>query len=305
MPIAVSILGCEHPHAADALGVIVAEPDVRLAAVWTADGSAVPGPVSGYAVQQPDTAIDRADAVIVLGPVAQRAQLCLRAAQAGRPVLVEQPVAATAAEARAVAREIARHRTPADPNLFLRELPALARLAAVLRAGVLGRVSGVAASYLRPTAANGSARAAGDVRRSGGGMADLGIPLVDSLAALGARPRLDAVRFDRRRGDPVDRGGVAVGTWGDVPLTLRASWMARPGTLELVVNGAAATAVLRDGTLELTSEVGAPERWVGAPPDPAEAVRAFLERLRRRRLDPQRLEDAIRAQEAIERAAVL
>lgn len=308
MPIAVSILGCEHPHAADALGVVASEPDVRLAAVWSADRSAVPGPVSSYAVQQADTAIARADAVIVCGSIDERPQLCVRAALAGRPLLVEPPLAGSAAEASTVGREIVRHRTPAYPGLFLRQLPALGRLGAVLRAELLGRVTAAAASYVRPTALNGSATAAwvrDDRRPAGGGMIDLGLPLVDALAALGTRPRLDAVRLDRRRGGKIDVGGVAVGRWGDVPLSLRTSWVARPGTLELVVNGAAGTATVRDGTLELTGDSGVPERWVGAPPDPAEAVRAFFQRLRDRRLDLRGLEDAIRAQEAIERAAVL
>ncbi len=310
MAIAVALLGCEHPHVAEVLGVIASEPDVRLAAVWSGDRSAVPGPVSSYAVQNADTAIARADAAIVCAPTDERPQLCVRAAQAGRPLLVEKPVARGAAEARAVAREVARSRTPAYANLFLRQLPALGRLAALLRADVLGRVTTVAASYLSSAALDGPATPGTgwmqDARRAGGGaMTDLGIHLVDALTALGARPRLDAVRLDRRWGDRADVGGVAVGRWGDVPLSLRASWIVRPGGLELVVNGTVATAVVRDGTLELSGELGAPERWIGAPPDPAEAVRAFFARLRSRRLDLNGLQEVVSAHEVIERAAVL
>lgn len=310
MAISVSLLGCEHPHVSDVLGVVASEPDVRLAAVWSGDRSAVPGPVSGYAVQSPDTAIARADVVIICAPTDERPELCIRAARAGRPLLVEKPVARSAGESRSVAREVARSRTPAYANLFLRQLPALARLRAVLRADVLGRVTAVGASYLSPAALNGAgAPASGwmqDARRAGGGgLVDLGIPLVDALTALGARPRLDAVRIDRRRGDRTDAGGAAVGTWGDVPLSLRVSWAVRPGGLELVVNGAGGSAVVRDGTLELFGDLGAPERWIGAPPDPAEAVRAFFARLRSRRLSTNGLEDAVRAHEIIERAAAL
>lgn len=310
MAISVSLLGCEHPHVSNVLGVVASEPDVRLAAVWSGDRSAVPGPVSGYAVQSPETAIARGDVVIICAPTDERPELCIRAARAGRPLLVEKPVARSAGESRSVAREVARSRTPAYANLFLRQLPALARLRAVLRADVLGRVTAVGASYLSPAALNGTgAPASGwmqDARRAGGGgLVDLGIPLVDALTALGARPRLDAVRIDRRRGDRTDAGGAAVGSWGDVPLSLRVSWAVRPGGLELVVNGAGGTAVVRDGTLELSGDLGAPERWIGAPPDPAEAVRAFFARLRSRRLSTNGLEDAVRAHEIIERAAAL
>ena len=309
MAIAVALLGCEHPHVPDVLGVIASEPDVHLAAVWSADRSAVPGAVADYLVQSPDTAIGRADVTIVCAPTDERPALCVRAAQAGRPILVEEPLARTATEAARVAREIARSRTPAYAVLFLRELPGLGRLRALLRSDVLGRVTAAAATYLEPTALNGGAvtewmQQAG--RAGGGAMTHLGIHLVDAMSALGVRPRLDAVRLDRRGASGTsDLGGVALGRWGDVPLTLRTSWVTRPGGLEVVINGTAATAALRDGTLEITADLGAPERWVGAPPDAAEAVRAFLARLRARKLEDDGLRVAVAAHEVIDRAAVL
>jgi predicted dehydrogenase len=308
MAIAVALLGCEHPHVPDVLGVVASEPDVRLAAVWSADRSAVPGAVADYLVQSADTAIGRADVAIVCAPTDERPALCVRAAQAGRPILVEEPLARTAAEAARVAREIARSRTPAYATLFLRELPGLGRLAALLRSDVLGRVTAAAATYHEPTALNGSPATGWmqQARRAGGGaMTHLGIHLVDAMAALGARPRLDAVRLDRRGAGHSDVGGAGLGRWGDIPLTLRTSWVVRPGGFEVVINGTAATAALRDGTLEIAAEVGAPERWVGAPPDAAEAVRAFLARLRARRLEDDGLRAAVAAHEVIERATVL
>ncbi|HWE13596.1 MAG TPA: hypothetical protein VG365_08800 [Solirubrobacteraceae bacterium] len=310
MPIAVSLLGCEHPHVADVLGVIASEPDVRLGAVWSGDRSAVPGPVSSYAVRDPDRAIARADAVIICAAPDDRPHLAVRAARAGRPLLVWTPIAVGAAEASAVAREIARSRTPAYPSLFLRQLPALGRLRAVLRAELLGRPAAVSAAYLSSAGlvSPHPAGAAGvsDARRPGvGGMTDLGIHLVDALASLGASPRLDAISVDRRARGRTDVGGAGVGRWADAPLSLRASQVVRPGGVELVINGGGATATLRDGTLELVGDHGAPERWVGAPPDPAEAVRAFFGRLRTRRLDLNGLRDAIRAHEVLERAATV
>ena len=307
MAFSVALLGCEHPHLPEVLGVIASEPDVRLAAVYSADHDAIPGAIAAYAVGSADTAIGRADAVIVGASVRERPQLCVRAARAGRPVLVTAPVAATAAEAAGVAREIARSRTPAYANLFLRQLPALGQLRGLLRADVLGRVTTVAAGHLSAAALNGSAarrtpRAGADAP---GAMTTLGLDLVDALAALGTRPRLDAVRLDRRRGAPADTGGVAVGRWGDVPLSLRTSSVVRPGGVEVTVNGTVATAVLRDGTLEVSSDLGAPERWIGSPPDPAEGVRHFFARLRTRRLDLNGLRDAVAAHEVIEGAAAM
>src|SRR5215213_5191492 len=147
MPIDVALLGCGHPHVPDVLGVVASEPDIRLAAAWDADPSAVPAAIGGAAVVRAETAIRRAAAVVICAPTDQRPALCVHAAQAGRPILVEKPIARSAAEARAVAREVARSRTPAAAALFLRELPALRRLRDVLRERLLGRVAGASATF--------------------------------------------------------------------------------------------------------------------------------------------------------------
>jgi predicted dehydrogenase len=270
----------------------------------------MPGQIASHAVADLDTAIRRADAVVVCCPTDQRPPVCARAARAGRPILVEKPIARTAAEARALAREIARSRTPAYPALFLAELPALNRLRAVLRANVLGRLSAGSASYLHAGALNGSftgpAAWMQDPGRAGvGGLGDLGIHLVDAFARLTSLPRLDAVSLDRGPVGTTDLGGAAVGRWTGVPLSLRTSWITRPPALELSVSGAAATAILRGGTLEIVAGGGTVERWVGPPPDAGEALRAFVNRLRTRRLEFNGLERAIRAQEAVERATVV
>jgi predicted dehydrogenase len=308
MPIDFALLGCGHPHVPDVLGVLASEPDLRLAAVWDADPSAIPATIAGSAVSHAETAIRRAHAVIICAPTDQRPALCAQAARAGRPLLVEKPLARSAREARAVAREVQRSRTPGMPALFLRRLPALGRLGGVLRERVLGRVAGVTASYAHPGALDGwfdGPRAwMRDVNRAGvGGFGDLGLQLIDALAVLPADepPRLAAVAYDRA-GPRGDIGGIGLGTWGGVPLTVRTSWAVRPGGLELLVAGAAATAALRGGTLELLHEGGNPERWVGAPPDAGEAVRAFASCLRSRRFPRDGLAPMVRAQEVLEAA---
>jgi predicted dehydrogenase len=309
VPIDIALLGCGHPHVPDVLGVLASETDLRLAAVWDADRSAIPAAVAGAAVSRAETAIGRAHAVVVCAPTDQRPALCAQAARAGRPILVEKPVARNAAEARAVAREIGRSRTPAVAALFLRELSALGRLGALLREGLLGRVAGVSAALTHPGAIDGWFEGPcawmRDPRRAGvGGFGDLGLHLVDALAVLrpDEPPRLAAVARDRSAPGQGDIGGVALGSWAGAPLTVRASWATRPGGLELVVSGAAGTATLRDGVLELSGSRGRSERWVGAPPDAGEALRAFAARLRTQRFPGDGLAPAIRAQEWLEAA---
>jgi predicted dehydrogenase len=309
MPIDVALLGCGHPHVPDVLGVLASEPDVRLVAAWDADPSAIPVAISGTAVSRAETAIGRAHAVVICAPTDERPALCVQAARAGRPMLVEKPVAHTAAEARAVAREIERSRTPAVAALFLRELPALRRLGGVLRERLLGRLSSVTAAFTHSGAIDGwfegpSAWMRDPGRAGVGGFGDLALHLVDALAVLSSDepPELAAVALDRPGGGQGDLGGVALGTWAGVPLTLRASWAARPGALELVVAGAAGTAALRDGVLELARGGTTPERWVGPPPDAGEAVRAFFVHLRTRRFPREGLAPAVRAQQVLEAA---
>ena len=310
MAIAISLLGCGHPHVSDLLGVIASEPDLRLAAAWDEDRSAVPGPIANYAVSDPEVAIRRADAVVISASTDRRPELVVRTTRAGRPVLVEEPVARTAAEGRALAREVSRSRTPAVAALFLRELPALQRLQGILRAGLLGRLSAASASYLHAGALDGSLTGPlawmRDPARAGvGALGDLAIHLIDAFSALGDLPRLIAVSLDRDGAGRGDVGGSALGRWRDVPITLRASSVTRPPGLELSISGARATAVLRDGSLELVSGRGSPERWIGAPPDAGNALRAFAAGLRARRLGRDGLAHAIRAQDALERAVLL
>jgi predicted dehydrogenase len=308
MPIDVALLGCGHPHVPDVLGVLASEPAVRLAAAWDTDPSAVPAAIGGAAVARAETAIRRATAVVICAPTDQRPALCVQAAQAGRPILVEKPIARSAAEARAVAREVGRSRTPAVAALFLRELPALNRLRGVLDGGLLGRLASVSASFVHPGAVDGwftgPAAWIRDPDRAGvGGFGDLALHLLDALATLQRDevPRLAAVALDRSGSGRGDVGGVALGTWSGAPLTVRAGWTTRPGGLELVVTGSGGTATLRDGVLELDSG-GAPERWVGAPPDAGEAMRAFAARLRARRLPRDGLAPAVLAQQLLEAA---
>jgi predicted dehydrogenase len=308
VPIDLALLGCSHPHVPDVLGVIASEGDLRLVAAWDRDPSAVPSALAGVAVRRAETAIRRAHAVVICAPTDERPALCVQAARAGRPLLVEKPVARSAAEARAVAREVARSRTPAMAALFLREMPALARLGTLLRERMLGRLSGVTGSFAHAGALDGwfdgPVGWMRDPARAGvGGFGDMTLHLVDALAALGADepPRLAAVALDRD-GGPGDVGGAGLGTWAGVPVTLRGGWGTRPGGLAIDVTGATGTAQLRGGTLEIRRGAGEPERWIGAPPDAGEAVRAFARGLRARRLPREGLAPAVRAQEVLDAA---
>ena len=312
MPIDVALLGCAHPHVPDVLGVLASEPDVRLAAVWDADRSAIPGAIAGAAVGRAETAIRRAHAVVICAPTDQRPALCVQAARAGTPLLVEKPIARTAAEARGVAREVERSRTPALAALFLRELPALARLRGVLRERLVGppgrRDRGPHAPgrgrrlVRRPDRLDARPRArrrgrlrrprAAPRRRAGSALARRRAAAAGRRRPRPARPRPGRPRRRRR--------------WARGPArrcTVRASWATRPGGLELTRDrrgrhGARCARACSSSRATAAS----PQRWVGAPPDAGEALRAFTARLRARRFPRAGLTPAVSAQELLEAA---
>jgi predicted dehydrogenase len=302
VPIDVALLGCAHPHVPDVLGVIASEPDLRLVAAWDEDPSVIPSVLGGQAVGRAETAIRRAHAVVVCAPADQRPALCAAAAQAGRPVLVEKPVALSAADGTLLIRELERSRTPAMPALFLRRLPALERLRGVLRERLLGRIASIDATYAHAGALDGRldgpAAWLRDPARAGvGPFGDLALHLLDAIGLLGREepPRLAAVALE-------GLGGTGLGSWAGVPLTVRASWATRPGGLQITIAGERGTAVLHGGTLELVGASGEPERWVGAPPEAGEALRGFADALRTRRFPRDGLEPAVRAQATLEAA---
>ena len=210
MPIDVALLGCAHPHVPDVLGVLASEPDLRLVAAWDADPSAIPVAIAGAAVARAETAIRRANAAVICAPTDQRPALCVQAARAGLPDARRKPVARTAADARGVAREVGRSRTPAMAALFLRELPALARLArrAARAAGRPARERDGGLTH--PGAVdgwfNGPRAWMRDPARAGvGGFGDLALQLVDALERPAGRR---AARARRRRARPArDRAG--------------------------------------------------------------------------------------------------
>ena len=309
MPIDVAILGCGHPHLPDVLGVVASERDLRLAAVWDSDPSAIPGAIAGQAVRAAETAIRRGTIVVVCAPTDQRPALCVQAAQAGRPVLVEKPIARTASEARALAREVARSRTPAMAALFLRELPALRRLRDVLRERLVGRLAG------SPRASRTQARSTAGSRARRRGCATRRAPASAGSATWRCTCWTRSPRCPptSRRGSPRSRStatGAAPATWAGSRWARgrarrcpcgRAGRSGRGG-LELVVAGSAGTATLRDGTLELARGGGEPQRWIGAEPDAGEALRGFAARLRARRLPRDGLDPAVEAQALLEAA---
>ena len=244
----------------------------------------MPGAIAGPAVGRAETAIRRAHAVVICAPTDQRPALCVQAARAGRPLLVEKPVARTATEARARgARGRAQSARRRCAALFLRELPALGRLAACC-------ASACSAGWprrSRPSTHPGALDGWFDGPAPG-----CATPAAPASAASATSPCTSSTRSPRsaatsRRGSPrstLDRAGAGGRRrrrrrWAPGPACRSPCGRAgrrAPAASSWRVAGAAGTArPARAACSSCAAAAATPERWVGAPPDAGEALRAF------------------------------
>jgi predicted dehydrogenase len=203
------------------------------------------------------------DAVDICTPNAAHAEMAVRAARAGKHVLVEKPIATSLAEADemiAAAEAAGVVLMPAHNLRFAR--PSLAA-AAVVSAGQIGEIVGVRAS-LAHTGPQDWAPGADwffDRDRSGGGaLLDLGVHLVDLLRAV-TGDELDAVTAitkPRPGADGIDNAGeVGFRLRGGAIGSLRASWDTTPAAgMQLTVIGTKGTVAVGSGPPVVRDEGG-------------------------------------------------
>lgn len=122
------------------------------------------------------------DAVYIATPNSLHAEQALKALAAGKPVLVEKPLATSSHDARAIADAAMRHGVFAMEALWSRFLPAVAHVRALLEEGAIGEVQQVEAELAFHHAEQPDNRFY-DPAAGGGAALDLGVyPL--SLAIL-------------------------------------------------------------------------------------------------------------------------
>ena len=131
------------------------------------------------------------DAIYLPLPNGLHATWALKAAAAGKPVLVEKPLAANAAEARAMFAAHAAQGLALQEALMFRLHPLTLRVKALLDAGTIGRLRSVRASFFADIQGNDNIRLQNHL--AGGALRDLGCYCV-SVLRLMAGDEPDAVR---------------------------------------------------------------------------------------------------------------
>ena len=217
---------------------------------------------------------DDVDAVDICAPNALHAELAIAAAEAGKHVLVEKPMATTVADADAMIEAAARAGVVLMAAHNLRFAAPYAAAARAVRDGTVGDVVGVrvAMGHGGPEGWTGDAGWFRDRALSGGGaLLDLGIHVADLVRAVTGDEVVEVSAFVRRpSADAVEESGtVALSLRGGGVGTLSASWSVR-GTADhqLLVHGTEGTLTVERGQAVVRPAAGG-DKVVVAPPEPA------------------------------------
>ena len=196
------------------------------------------------------------DAVDICTPNHLHAEMALAALEAGKHVLVESPMALTAADADAMLKLAARKGVMVIPAHSVRFIGPYAAVVDAARAGRIGQVveAEIAFGHDGPERRNPGATWYLDKAQSGGGpLVDLGIAQVDLLrAAIGSEvTEVSAVTMGRR-GEVEEKAEARLTFANGATAQLRCGWAGMENVLRL--RGT-------EGTIELDATT--PPRWVG------------------------------------------
>jgi predicted dehydrogenase len=227
---------------------------------------------------------DDVDAVTICTPNALHAEIAVAAAQAGKHVLVEKPIATTIADADRMVDAARAAGVLLMTAHNLRFFAPFAAAADAVARGDIGEVVAVRAAFghAGPQAWAPEATWFFDPALSGGGaLIDLGIHLADLLRAVTGDEVVDAsgVITFQGQGAGVETTGMALLRFANGAVgTLHASWVARPGPdHQLTVFGTGGTLHL-DGGTPLTLRTAAGDTSKVALPDTAvDPYKAFVD----------------------------
>lgn len=141
------------------------------------------------------------DVVYIATPHATHAAIAIAALKAGKHVLIEKPMAVNAEEGRRIAEAAAASGRFAMEAMWMRFNPAYLDLLTTARAGTIGRIGSVRASFGLPFGSPGSSR--WSAQRASSTLLDQGIyPVTLAIDVLGRPSRIHAT--GRVREDGVD-----------------------------------------------------------------------------------------------------
>jgi predicted dehydrogenase len=225
---------------------------------------------------------DDVDGVVVCTPNRLHAGVAVAAAEAGKHVLVEKPMACTLDEADAMIEAAATASVLLMPAHNLRFAPPFVAMRDAVAAGRIGTVSSVRAAlgHGGPEGWAPEATWFRDATEAGGGaLLDLGVHIADLVRAVVGDDIVEVSALLRGGAPGVEDSGVALVRFvGGATGTLHASWEVQPGPDHLLTVFGADGTVHVDGRTPATLFPGAggePER-LELPADADDPYRAFV-----------------------------
>jgi predicted dehydrogenase len=252
------------------------------------------------------------DGVIIATPHSTHAQLVTRVAGAGKHVMVEKPLALTAADARACVEAARRAGVFLQVAHYRRRLTATRAIRAMLDAGELGRLHYIETAFNRPFGPDPS-RPWRDLEDEApaGAMTALGIHMLDNLIYLGGPiRRLMALSSVLDPSTPLDDmtsvlAEFATGAHGTIATSLRLPFVATTAA-----HGDRMSAWSEEDGARLFTQKAGEDRRSETPIEPVDGVvanlKAFAEAIRTRTEPETNGEEALKvvaAFDAIQKSA--
>ncbi len=142
----IGVISFAHAHVNDYIETIAGFDDARVVAGWDADEERGRAQCAKHDLQfesSLDALLrrDDLDAVFVTSPTNKHAEHCVAAAQAGKAVLLQKPMALSLADCDAISAAVARHGVPFSLCYQMRVDPVNQKIKQLLDEGVVGKVA--------------------------------------------------------------------------------------------------------------------------------------------------------------------
>lgn len=222
MTLKIAVLGTEHYHANFWTRALVQSPDADVAGIWDKDEARARAFADQHDVEAHrdlDALIEASDAVAICSATDEHLSLVEAAASKGRPVLCEKPLGKDRAQSEAIAAVVARSGIRFMQSFPKRFDPANHEIAALLKAGALGKVTLCRVRHGHSHGFSDEFKSAWfvDPARSGGGtLLDEGIHAADFLRWMFGEPASAfATLSSAALGLPVEDTAVATFRYAD------------------------------------------------------------------------------------------
>jgi predicted dehydrogenase len=252
-----AILGCTHIHVRDFSAVLAAHPAFETVAVWDPNPeTARPwAEAAGLTPCLTMGAVPAVDIAVISGDTRDHTAILLAMLGRARAFYVEKPLGISAQDGAALATLLTESGVPVAMDYFMRAVPAIRRMRALLQDGTIGPLRHMTLAYQHPGLTTGGLAPwplHGDRARIGhGGFGDLAVHLLDVAEWMAGPVEAVACAVEPDgQGSDVQGHALLRGANGCL-ITVRAGTVLWGPRVELRLDGTAGSLHLRENSLLL------------------------------------------------------